>query len=166
MALMHSNKQIQFLFKIIIIGLLLSLSNGCSSKPYVSLYSIEEQKKINDNEQMRLEELHFAVSAFTEIYQVDESLSPESIATTVIHDSHEYFEIYMKALQKKITLRFYHYYIKEPRYDSNEELLQKAKDEANTVRRRTKRREFVKKRLRDSIITQVVKYRTYKKMNK
>ena len=155
-----------FFLRIIIIGLLLSLYNGCSSKPYVSLYSIEEQKKIKDDEQMRLEQLHFVVSTFTEIYQVDESLSPESIATTVIHDSHEYFEIYMNALQEYMAMGFYQIYIKEPGYDSNEELLQKAKDEANTVRRRTKRREKVKIMIQNLIVTKVVKYRTYKKMNK
>jgi len=154
-----------FFLRVIIIGLLLSLYNGCSSKPYVSLYSIEEQKRIEDDEQMRLEELKFAVSAFTEIYQVDESLSPESIATTVIHDSHEYFEIYMKSLQKKLTLSFYHISIKYPEFGSNEILLQRAKDKAKKSIR-NKFREHVNNIFRDLIITQVVKYRTYKKMNK
>ena len=44
-------------------------------------------------------------------------------------------------------------------------LLQRAKDKAKKSIR-NKFREHVKKILRDLIITQVVKYRTYKKMNK
>ena len=71
----------------------------------------------------------------------------------------------MKALQKNLTLGFYQIYIKEPGYDSNEELLQQAKDKAKKSIR-NQFREHVKNILRDLIITKVVKYRTYKKINK